>query len=1254
MLSKYIYYYKEKKQGISDKKMTLIKRCEEKNCNDHRSKWENFVCNIKCKLLSLKEFIIAVPIHLKYNTNKSFLEIGRRSENGTFYDSYSKHIKQQKYTIGSVVSTLLLSGIFISISIFTWTPAEKVLAAGGCTAATCTAPYAVAKSTPDDNVIYCVNETFTFAGYWTDGGGVCLNQQQASGNVSSDGGSNWSTMTTTGGLRTTALYQGCYNEGVGNGFSKTVTAAQAGSYKIQFYVQRDNAEIYPSGAKNVTVKAKPSGPTNASHSAITTSAITWTWDNMASEDGYQMHSAAHSNLSGNLAADTTSWQQTALDANTQYTVHPYVYATVDSGNCNNDGTAASAYTAIETPAGIIFGTVTTSAIDISATGSFTNLATASSGLYFAESVSATNSNWTQTNSWQKTGLTANTKYSFTAKARNGNSDETSATAASTKYTLASAPAGITFDTVTKNAISVSATGGLNNLDADSSGLYFAESVSATNSDWTQTNTWEKTSLTPNTQYSFTAKARNGDSEETSATAASTKYTLAANANVTGSLAQNGSTNNAIVFTNDAGFGVGGVQYYRYVFDKNATYTFNNSETQWTTGTKSLTPTSNGAWYLHVKAYNGDNVAASSGATQNLGPYNFDATGPTITNIISTVTTTSATITWTTSEASTTQVAWGLTSVYGNTTTENSTLTTSHTITISGLASNQTFHFKPISKDALANQSSAADQTFATSQLEATVITEVQVTSITETSATVTWTTNHAADSKVRYGITTDYGSEVYDSASATSHSILLTGLTAGITYHYEVISVGNTTTYDADATFTTDEETTITDVEVSDITASEAVISWTTNHAADSTVYYGLTASYGSEENDSELSTDHSATLSGLTADTTYHYQVESTGNTTASSTDDTFTTTEEEEENTEGIIGPSGITVDEQNAKEDLTYAKIVTTKQTFVITGEAEPKADIKVEIYSPDYLVYYTTSDSDGQWSVAVVDPVSRGEHEVYVTVTKDGVSATKTKVAEFTISSENYLAIPTVFSPTEDGWMIDTTPTITGLSRSGNTIRFYIDDELIGTTTATTHSSGTGSFTFTLTSELSYGEHTLSIEAVDNGNFSSRSAGLTFYIGLPTIGPTLYSITTGSAMLNGIGWGDTDVRVYANGSEIGIFYISGEGVQNFSYRLPSLSDGAYTITAQAEDSRDKLSRMSNAVYYTQNRGTFFRQVAVSSDGTYVVRGGDSLWSITRQVYGDGRLYNLIIEANKATYAMLTANPSVIQVGWRLTIP
>jgi hypothetical protein len=100
----------------------------------------------------------------------------------------------------------------------------------------------------------------------------------------------------------------------------------------------------------------------------------------------------------------------------------------------------------------------------------------------------------------------------------------------------------------------------------------------------------------------------------------------------------------------------------------------------------------------------------------------DTMPPLFSNIRSSVSPTSATITWTTNEASDSQIEYGLTSSYGSLSSLDATSVTSHTQTISGLDPQKTYHFRVRSKDSAGNQGlSSAGQTFTTGAPAGTTI-----------------------------------------------------------------------------------------------------------------------------------------------------------------------------------------------------------------------------------------------------------------------------------------------------------------------------------------------------------------------------------------------------------------------------------------------------------------------------------------------------------------------------------------------------
>ena len=171
--------------------------------------------------------------------------------------------------------------------------------------------------------------------------------------------------------------------------------------------------------------------------------------------------------------------------------------------------------------------------------------------------------------------------------------------------------------------------------------------------------------------------------------------------------------------------------------------------------------------------------------------------------------TAATIGWTTNNPADTQVQYGLTSAYGTKTTLNAALATSHSVALGGLTAGTVYHYQVMSRDALGSLASSPDATFTTSAAVVTappVISAVSATGMTASGATVVWTTDKPDDSQVVYGLASAYGSATtLDPTMTTSHSVTLSGLTAGTVYHYAVKShdsAGNLTT-SPDATFTT-------------------------------------------------------------------------------------------------------------------------------------------------------------------------------------------------------------------------------------------------------------------------------------------------------------------------------------------------------------------------------------------------------------------------------------------------------------------
>src|SRR6185503_19130328 len=93
---------------------------------------------------------------------------------------------------------------------------------------------------------------------------------------------------------------------------------------------------------------------------------------------------------------------------------------------------------------------------------------------------------------------------------------------------------------------------------------------------------------------------------------------------------------------------------------------------------------------------------------------LDGTAPTISAVSAmSITASAASIHWTTNEAADSQVEYGTTTGYGSNTTLNPALGLSHAVSLSGLVSQTTYHYRVKSRDAAGNLATGADNTFTT-------------------------------------------------------------------------------------------------------------------------------------------------------------------------------------------------------------------------------------------------------------------------------------------------------------------------------------------------------------------------------------------------------------------------------------------------------------------------------------------------------------------------------------------------------------
>ena len=191
--------------------------------------------------------------------------------------------------------------------------------------------------------------------------------------------------------------------------------------------------------------------------------------------------------------------------------------------------------------------------------------------------------------------------------------------------------------------------------------------------------------------------------------------------------------------------------------------------------------------LTVQPLNGVVLLKTSAAVCNGS--SADQTPPAITlGQPTNITQTTASINWTTNEPADGQVEFlGVCPSTGCLTGLVTALSTSHTIPVSGLASNTVYTFRVRSKDASGNLGISSNSNFMTSIAPDTTppaIFSVSLTGVTTSAGTINWSTNEPADGQVEFvnlcppaGCLTSLVTTL-----STSHSISVSGLVPNTAY----------------------------------------------------------------------------------------------------------------------------------------------------------------------------------------------------------------------------------------------------------------------------------------------------------------------------------------------------------------------------------------------------------------------------------------------------------------------------------------
>lgn len=135
----------------------------------------------------------------------------------------------------------------------------------------------------------------------------------------------------------------------------------------------------------------------------------------------------------------------------------------------------------------------------------------------------------------------------------------------------------------------------------------------------------------------------------------------------------------------------------------------NTHTPTPTNTETPTPTST-PLVTNTPTHTPTNTPTS---TITPTPTQADSSAPILTAIVAVPSSTSVIITWSTNEMSSSQIEYGLTSSYGQTTVEDVSHVLGHTVNLSSLKSCARYYYRAISKDSLNNQGVSIQKSFST-------------------------------------------------------------------------------------------------------------------------------------------------------------------------------------------------------------------------------------------------------------------------------------------------------------------------------------------------------------------------------------------------------------------------------------------------------------------------------------------------------------------------------------------------------------
>jgi chitodextrinase len=321
------------------------------------------------------------------------------------------------------------------------------------------------------------------------------------------------------------------NTGFANVNGSRTAPANTAKARVYIFMKDLKGSLYfddfslTDGSGGTADTTAPTAPTGLSSPSKTSTTINLSWTASTDNVGVSSYDIYQGTTLIGSTTGATTYQATGLTASTAYSFT--VKAKDAAGNTsaasstlNVTTNAAADTTAPTTPTGLTSPSKTTTTVNLSWTASTDNVGVTGYDIYQGSTFIGSTTGAT---TYQATGLTANTAYSFTVKAKDaaGNVSAASSvlsvtTTAAADTTAPTAPTGLTAPSKSTTTVNLSWTASTDNVGVTGYDIYRGTTLAGST---TGATSYQVTGLTANTAYSFTVKAKDAAGNVSSASTA---------------------------------------------------------------------------------------------------------------------------------------------------------------------------------------------------------------------------------------------------------------------------------------------------------------------------------------------------------------------------------------------------------------------------------------------------------------------------------------------------------------------------------------------------------------------------------------------------------------------------------------------------------------------------------------------------------------------------------------------------------------